>query len=210
MTGPMELSSRSIEEGKPIPKTFAMGMPGDGGPVPAPNRSPHLKWSGAPAGTKSFAVICVDTEAPTKADDVNKADRTVPYDLPRADFSHWILVDLPPTTTELAEGIDSDGLTPKGKAPGPTDHGVRGINNYREWFAGDPAMAGDYGGYDGPWPPFNDERIHRYAFTVYALDVAKLDVPAKFGAPEALRAMEGHVLAKATLKATYAIYPKAR
>lgn len=187
-----------------------MGVPGEGGPVPGPNKSPHLAWSGAPAGTKSFAVLCIDTEAPSSADDVNKSDRTVPYDLPRADFSHWVLVDIPPSRTELPEGIDSDGLTPKGKKPGPVEYGVRGINNYREWFGADPDMGGEYGGYDGPWPPFNDERVHRYAFTVYALDVPKLALPPKFGAPEAIAAMKGHVLAQASLVATYSLNPKAR
>jgi Raf kinase inhibitor-like YbhB/YbcL family protein len=206
----MKLTSQSLKDAGTLPPQYAMGVPGSGGPVPGPNQSPHLAWSGAPAGTKSFAVFCVDVSAPSKADDANKSDRTIPYDFPRADFHHWSLVDLPPTTTELSEGIDSNGLTPKGKPPGKTNHGVRGINNYREWFGNDADMGGDYGGYDGPWPPFNDERIHRYVFTVFALDVPTVGLPEKFSGPEALKAVEGHVLDKASLEVTYSLNPKAR
>ena len=50
-------------------------------------------------------------------------------------------------------------------------------------------MAGDYRGYDGPFPPSNDLRMHRYFFRVFALDVASLDLPARFTANDALRAM---------------------
>ena len=48
----------------------------------------------------------------------------------------------------------------------------QGINDYTGWFAGDKDMAGNYFGYDGPCPPWNDEIPHRYVFTLYALDVA--------------------------------------
>ncbi len=206
----MELTSQSLKEGQPIPRANAMGIPGAGGPVPGPNKSPHLAWSDAPSGTRSFAVVCVDISAPSKADDANRTDRKIPYDFPRADFYHWVLVDVPATRTTLAEGEDSDGVTPRGKPPGKTAHGVRGINSYREWFGSDPNMGGDYGGYDGPWPPFNDERVHRYVFSVYALDVPSLGLPEKFAAPDALRAMQGHVLAKASLTVTYALNDAAR
>jgi len=206
----MQLTSKSVVDGKPIPATNAMGVPGADGPKPGPNKSPHLAWSGAPSGTKSFAVTCVDIDVPTKADDVNKSDRTVPYDLPRTELVHWVLVNIPAKTTELSEGQDSDGFTPKGKPGGPQPYGTRGINGYTGWFATDPNLAGSYNGYDGPWPPFNDERKHRYVFTVYALDVEKLAVPQKFELADFKKASEGHVLDQAKLTATYAINPKAR
>lgn len=206
----MKISSRSIADGARIPAANAAGVPGPGGPVPGPNKSPHLAWSDFPKQTKSFAVVVHDPDVPSRGDDVNKADRVVPYDLPRVDFYHWVLVDIAPTTTELREGIDGEGIVAKGKKPGKTDVGVRGINDYTSWFAGDPAMAGDYGGYDGPWPPFNDERLHHYHFTVYALDVPSLGMKGTFGGADALAAMKGHILDKATLTGTYAINPKAR
>jgi Raf kinase inhibitor-like YbhB/YbcL family protein len=206
----MKISSRSIANGKRIPTTNAMGVPGDDGPVPGPNRSPHLSWSDFPKETKSFAIVCHDPDVPSVGDDVNKADRVVPHDLPRVDFYHWLLVDIPPTTTEIAEGADADGITPKGKAPGETANGVRGINDYTSWFGDDPDMGGDYGGYDGPWPPFNDERLHHYHFTVYALEVESLGLPPKFRGPEAVAAIAKHTLDKAVIVATYALNPKAR
>jgi phosphatidylethanolamine-binding protein (PEBP) family uncharacterized protein len=101
----------------------------------------------------------------------------VPASLPRAEFSHWVLVDVAATVTEVAEGADSDGVTAHGKPTGATDLGVRGKNDYTGWFAGDADMEGTYGGYDGPCPPWNDELVHRYTFTVYALDVDSLGSP---------------------------------
>lgn len=206
----MKVTSRSIRHNERIPTAHAMGVPGPDGPVPGPNRSPHLAWSEVPEGTRSFAVICHDPDVPSKPDDVNKKDRSVPYDLPRVDFFHWVLVDVPRETIELAEGSDSDGITARGKKPGKTDHGTRGINDYTSWFEGDADMAGDYGGYDGPWPPFNDERLHHYHFTVYALDVASLELQGGFRGRNALEAMRGHVLDQALLVGTYALNPDAR
>jgi Raf kinase inhibitor-like YbhB/YbcL family protein len=206
----MKLESHSLADHKPVPPRNAMGISSDGGPVPGPNKSPHLAWSDFPAGTQSFAVVCIDPDAPARADDANKADRTIAYDFERADFYHWILVDIPASITSLAEGADSDGLTPRGKAPGKTDHGVRGINSYKEWFGDDPNMGGDYGGYDGPWPPFNDERTHRYVFTVYALGSPSLGLAGKIRGPQALEAIRRNCLAQATLMTTYSLNPKSR
>jgi Raf kinase inhibitor-like YbhB/YbcL family protein len=206
----MQLISRSFQQGARIPAANAMGVPGPSGPVPGPNRSPHLAWSEFPRDAKSFAIICHDPDVPSRPDDVNKSDRTVPYDLPRVDFYHWVLVDIPSTIPGIEEGADSDGLTPKGKKPGPARVGVRGINDYTSWFEGDPEMAGNYGGYDGPWPPFNDERLHHYHFTVYALDVESLGLDGVFRGGDALKAMQGHVLDQARLTGTYALNPSAR
>ncbi len=206
----MKISSHSFGHGERIPAACAMGVPGAEGPVPGPNRSPHLAWSEFPLETKSFAVVCHDPDVPSRGDDVNKADRDVQYDLRRVDFYHWLLVDIAPSTTELAEGCDSDGIVPKGKKPGKTAIGVRGINDYTSWFGNDPEMGGNYGGYDGPWPPFNDERLHHYHFTVYALDVPSLGLADQFRGPEAITAIRSHTLAKASLVGTYALNLKAR
>jgi Raf kinase inhibitor-like YbhB/YbcL family protein len=206
----MRLGSRSFAANARIPGEFAAGVRGEAGPVAGPNQSPHLAWSDFPAGTKSFALICHDSDVPSQGDDVNKADRTVPYDLPRVDFYHWVLVDVPVAVTSLEEGADSDAFVPKGKPTGATPNGRRGKNSYSDWFVSDPDMAGDYGGWDGPWPPFNDERLHHYVFTIYALDVATLDLPESFGGTEALTAMKGHVLDSASWTGTYALNPSAR
>ena len=206
----MQLTSKALNDGQPMPATYAMGVPAGGAAKPGPNHSPQLAWSGAPSQTRSFAVTCVDLDAPTKPDDVNKPDRTVPYDLPRASFVHWVLVDISASTSELPEGLDAEGMTARGKPAGKRPYGVRGLNDYTSWFKGDAQLEGQYAGYDGPWPPFNDERVHRYVFTVYALDVPTLGVSGTFGLTEAKQAMAGHVLAESSLTCTYAIYGKAR
>ena len=204
----MQLTSTSFADGSPIPEANAFARQATEGHVAlSGNRSPQLCWSGAPEGTKSFALLCHDPDVPSVGDDVNQEGRTVPRDLPRVDFFHWVLTDLAASVTGLAEGADSDGVTAGGKATGPTDHGVRGVNNYTDWFSGDPDMGGDYGGYDGPGPPWNDERLHHYVFTVYALDVASLGLSGVFGGPAVLAAIEGHVLAKASITGTYTLNP---
>ena len=68
-------------------------------------------------------------------------------------------------------------------------------------------MGGDYFGYDGPCPPWNDTIVHHYVFTLYALDVAKCPVQGTFRGPEVIAAMQGHVLASATLTGTYSLNP---
>ena len=172
------------------------------------NRNPHLAWSGTPAGTKSLAIICHDYDVPSKGDDVNQEGRTIPADLPRVDFFHWLLVDLPPSLTSIAEGEFSNAVTARGK-PGPAAaHGARqGINDYTAWFTGDAEMGGDYFGYDGPCPPWNDSIPHHYVFTVYALDIDKLGVEGKFTGQQVRDAMKGHILAEAKITGIYTLNP---
>ncbi|MFN3199766.1 MAG: YbhB/YbcL family Raf kinase inhibitor-like protein [Bradymonadia bacterium] len=197
-----------IEDGKPIPARFAFCVPADEGHVTlAPNKSPAISWSAGPEGTLSYAIICHDPDVPSVGDDVNQEGKTVPADLPRVDFYHWVLVDIPADKTSFAEGEEGDGVTPKGKDTGSVAHGVRGKNSYTGWFAGDPDMAGDYGGYDGPCPPWNDSIVHHYHFTVYALDVASVGLAGTFDGAEALAAIEGHVLAKGSIMGTYSLNP---
>jgi Raf kinase inhibitor-like YbhB/YbcL family protein len=206
----MKVSSKSFPDGGAIPPEFAFGRADARLHVTlAPNRNPHLEWSGAPAGTRSFAIICHDPDVPSLADDVNHPDREVPEALPRIDFFHWVLVDLPASLATVAAGEFSDGVVPKGKAGPATRHGARhGINDYTMWFASDPDMAGDYFGYDGPCPPWNDSIVHRYRFTVYALDVAILPVEGRFTGAQAVAAMRGHVLAEAGIGGTYSLNPR--
>ena len=207
----MILTIESFANGHPIPPEFAFGVPGDAEPIAlGANRNPHLVWTDVPEGTRSFALICHDPDVPSVGTDVNQPDRTVPFELPRVDFYHWVLVDIPADVRELPAGCDCDGVTPRGKDVGRTPYGVRGINSYTGWFAGDPDMAGDYGGYDGPCPPFNDERVHHYHFTLYALEVDTLGLSGTFDGADALLAMEGHILASSEWVGTYTINPAAR
>lgn len=204
----MEIEVPSYANGQKIPGEFAFCVPADEGHVTGgPNRSPHVRWSHIPSGTKSLALIMHDPDVPSVPDDVNQEGRTVPHDLPRVDFYHWVLVDIPPDITQLPAGMDSDGVTPRGKSPGKVDYGVRGVNNYTDWFAGDPDMEGTYGGYDGPCPPWNDERLHQYHITLYALDMETLGLSGNFGGPDALAKMDGHILARASWGGSYTLNP---
>ena len=166
-----------------------------------------MRWSDCPDGTKSFALLVADVAFPSKGDVVNQEGRTVPAELPRVDFYHCVLVDIPANLSEIPEGADSNGVTARGKPTGATAFGTRGINDYTGWFAGDADMAGNYGGYDGPCPPWNDEIIHRYYFSVYALDVETLGLAASFTGADAKKAMEGHILDEARHMGTYTLNP---
>jgi len=200
----MKLSSTSLRDGAPIDREFAAG---DAQGF-APDRNPHLAWSEVPDGVRSFALVCVDPDVPTVPDTVGRTDMTIPRDQPRCDFVHWVMADIAPDVRELVAGSCSDGFVVKGKADPAGPAGSRqGLNDFTGWFAGNPDMAGAYLGYDGPYPPFNDERLHRYFFRVFALDVAKLDLPTPFTAGDLHRAMQGHVLAEATLHGTYTLNP---
>jgi Raf kinase inhibitor-like YbhB/YbcL family protein len=127
--------------------------------------SPPLAWSDLPAGTKSLALIVDDPDAPDPR-------------APKMVWVHWILYNLPPEATGLAEAIEEKNL-PKGT--------LAGVSDFRRTAWG------------GPCPPIGR---HRYFFKLYALDAALPDLrkPTK---AQILKAMEGHVLAQAELIGTY-------
>ena len=128
------------------------------------NTSPHLAWSGAPEGTKSFAITCYDPDAPTGSG-----------------FWHWTVANIPADVTELAEGASPDGL-PRGAVEGRTDFGEPG-------FGGAAPPPGH-----GP---------HRYIFTIFAVDVERLDVtPENSGAVFGFN-LHFHTLAKASITGLY-------
>ena len=149
----LQLSSTAFVEGQPISeKHTCQGL----------DVSPPLKWSGAPPATKSFALIADDPDAPVGT------------------WVHWVLFDLPPATTELAED------TPKSQhLPG---NAKQGLNDFRRL------------GYGGPCPP--PGKPHRYFFKLYALDTL-LDLKPGISKKDLLKAMEGHVIAEGQLMGTY-------
>lgn len=206
----MQLLSNSLQNQQAIPSKYAFGKhhPSDNVAL-SDNRNPHLHWQGAPAETLSFVLLCVDMDVPTVADNVNQAGKTVPHTLPRGEFYHWVMVDIPAAVSSIAEASCSDGVTPKGKQS-PTGPGRQGINDYTGWFAADEDMAGEYFGYDGPCPPWNDERIHHYHFKLFATDLERCPVDGAFTGAQVMAAIAGHVLAEATLVASYHIYPQAQ
>jgi hypothetical protein len=127
--------------------------------------SPPLAWTGVPADARSLVLIVDDPDAPDPA-------------APKTTWVHWLLYDLPPTATGLAQGADRD--LPRGTRQGTSD--------FRKASWG------------GPCPPVGR---HRYFFKLYALDTVLGDL----GAPTKARlesAMQGHVLATGELVGTYA------
>ena len=206
----MKLRSDSLQDGQSIPGEYAFCVIDPKSHVTlSGNRNPHLAWDDVPAGTRSFVLICHDVDVPSKPDDLFKDDREIPSTLPRVDFYHWVLVDIPAGASSIPAGGYSKEVTPRGKAGPATPQGTRqGINDYTGWFASDHDMNGDYFGYDGPCPPWNDSILHRYVFTLYALDVDRAAVEGKFTGPDVLKAIEGHVLAKAAITGTYTLNPR--
>ena len=199
----MKIRSDSFEHRHRIPVEFAAGQATVDGYGFAPNRNPHLAWDEVPAGTRSFALLCIDPDVPT-----DPTAQPIPVEQPRTDFTHWAMVDIPADVRAIAAGSCSDGVVPRGKSAPKGPPGSRqGLNDYTGWFANDADMGGDWRGYDGPFPPPHDLRLHRYFFRVFALDVARLDVPERFTAADVLRAMQGHVLDEASIHATYSLNP---
>jgi Raf kinase inhibitor-like YbhB/YbcL family protein len=203
----MKLWSDSWTNGDRIPERYAAGRPdGRGGAALGDNLNPHLAWSELPMGTQSMVLICHDFDVPADRSQVNVAGREIDGDAPRRDFFHWVLVDLPPRPTVIAEGEFSRGFVARGK-PGPeAASGARqGLNDYTGWFEGDPALSGQYFGYDGPFPPWNDSLVHHYVFTLYAVSLPRLPLEGAFTGDEVRRRLAGRVLAEATFSGTYTL-----
>ncbi len=205
----MKLTSDSFKDMGRIPGRCAFAVPDPAQHIKlSDDKNPHFAWSDLPAGTKSLVLICHDPDVPSKPDDVNKEGRQIPAALPRVDFYHWVLVELKPNGGPIKEGEFSSGVTPRGKKGPEAARGARqGINDYSARFAGDKDMAGDYYGYDGPCPPWNDPLVHHYVFTLYALDADRCPVSGKFRGPDVLAAIKGHVLGSAKITGLYSLNP---
>lgn len=153
---PMKLTSSAFHHQGPIDRRYTC----DGRDV-----SPPLSWTDLPSGTKSLALIVDDPDAPDPA-------------APKMTWVHWVLYNLPPATSGLAEGVSPGELPPETR---------QGLNDWHRT------------GYGGPCPPIG---THRYFFKLYALDVVLPDLnkPTK---AQLEKAMQGHVLAQADLVGTY-------
>jgi len=90
----MKVTSSAFKEGEMIPKSYA----GDGD-----NMSPPLNWTGAPQGTRSFAIISDDPDAP------------------RGDWVHWVVFNIPASVTSVDEGIPQEKLLADGSRQGTND-----------------------------------------------------------------------------------------
>lgn len=206
----MQLATTSFDPGGTIPARYALAKADpETRATLADNVNPSFSWWDVPEGTKSFVLICHDPDAPSVGDDVNKEDREIPAELERVDFVHWVVVDLPGELRSIREGEFAEGVVPGGQQAQEGPYGCRqGLNDYTGWFAGDPNMEGRYFGYDGPAPPWNDSIPHRYVFTLYALDIETTPVEGEFTTQEVRDAIDGHVLAQASVTGTYTQNPR--
>ena len=152
----LTLTSPAFSAGHDIPSDYTC----EGADV-----SPQLDWSGVPAGAKSLALIVDDPDAPDPA-------------APKMTYVHWVLYNIPPSATRLAEAVEPADL-PEGTREGKND-----------WKRT---------GYGGPCPPIGK---HRYFFKLHALDIVLPDLKTPTKA-ELEKAMEGHILEKVELMGTY-------
>jgi Raf kinase inhibitor-like YbhB/YbcL family protein len=203
----MNLSSIAFSDGEPIPERYA-ALKNDGPQAtkPAENVSPPFSWTDVPAETKSFVLLCRDPDVPADRTTMNRAEAFIADDAPRAEIYHWVVVDLPGDTSDVDEGAYSQEAPPAGMPSGDLAAGVSGINDIRKRAAESGAGGAD-ARYDGPAPPWNDQRVHRYEFTLYALSVPTLGLTTPFHAADVLAAMEGKVLDSATLTGVYTLNP---
>ncbi|MCW6537658.1 YbhB/YbcL family Raf kinase inhibitor-like protein [Sphingomonas lycopersici] len=175
----------------------------DGADVRTYDVSPAVHWSKGPAATRSYVLLMVDPDVPADLTLVDRRGVVIAVDAPRQAFYHWVLADIPSATRRLAEGMEGSGLVAHGKPIGNGLVGVRGTNGYTEFLRDVPSMAGTYGGYDGPCPPKNDARTHRYVVTIYALDVPTIGLAGAFDGRAVEAAMAGHILARGSTTALY-------
>jgi Raf kinase inhibitor-like YbhB/YbcL family protein len=200
------LTSTAFAEGEPMPPECAFSfVTPDRRYVDAPNLNPDLAWDDLPVGTRSLALINDDLDVPTDLSNYGREGFEYAVAAPRRRLCHWVLIDLDPHGPPIGRGEFSDGAVHGGK-PGPeAPRGTReGLNEYTDSFARDSALRGDYFGYDGPRPPWNDPKPHRYEFALYALDLARLPIEGVFRKEDGLTAMRGHVLDSTTLTGTFA------
>lgn len=173
-SAPFALISSAFVENAVIPLRYS----GDGD-----NVSPPLEWTGAPAGTQSFALTLVDPDVPWGEEVPVYGTMPPPGTQPADLFIHWMAVNIPADVTSLADGA----------SPGSMPAGVTELASSFALFGG---PANQYG---GPAPP-PELKAHAYEFTLYALDVPELEgLTAESTYAELTEAMAGHVLATATL-----------
>ncbi len=205
----MEIKLNCIADQQPIPAQYAFAaMDPDTHVALSANRNPGVSWTDVPDGARSLILICVDPDVPSKPDDVNQEGRTVPADLPRTNFYHWVMIDIPVQCSGIEAGSCSDGVVSGGKsAPDGPEGSRQGLNDYTGWFAGDTEMGGDYFGYDGPCPPWNDSLLHHYHFVLYATDLDRCPVEGNFTGGDVEEAIKGHVMAETRVVGTYTLNP---
>jgi phosphatidylethanolamine-binding protein (PEBP) family uncharacterized protein len=200
------LTSTAFADGEPMPLECAFSfVTPERRYADAPNLNPDLAWHDLPSEAHSLVLINDDLDVPVDLTGYGDPGFEYGIDAPRRRLCHWVLIDLDPHGSPIGRGEFSNAAVRGGK-PGPAAvRGTRqGLNEYTDSFAQDPELRGQYFGYDGPRPPWNDPKPHRYEFALYALDSPRLPIQGAFRKEDVLTAMRGHVLDSATLTGTFA------
>jgi Raf kinase inhibitor-like YbhB/YbcL family protein len=163
-TPPLIMTSSAWEDGGVIPDKYTQAA----GSMPS---NPELKWTQVPPGTQSFVLLMRDPEGVLQKGS-------------KIDVTHWLMWNIPSTSTGLPEGVP----------PGELPDGTRQVSLRSNGYLGPGAPPGPY---------------HHYTFELYAIDINKIDVPQ--GTPmeaantrmAVFNAMDGHVLGKALLVARF-------
>lgn len=196
------LSINGIKNNRFMPNRFAYCQSnGKAGVTPGRNMSPGIQWTSPPAGTRSMALLMVDRDVPASFARANIPGQMLEINEPRQDFYHWVLVDIPPGPGGILEGFDSIGITEGGKPLGSRKYGLSGQNDYAMMY------EGEHGGYDGPCPPWNDKRLHKYHFILYALDIPTLKLPQPIRGRQVEIIMREHILAQAEITGLFSTNP---
>jgi Raf kinase inhibitor-like YbhB/YbcL family protein len=202
----LEVKAEGIDSDNYINTDYAFCVPAATGHVKdGPDKSIGISWGKGPEGTKSYAVIMVDPDVPTKFDDAGKEGKALSAEMPRQSFYHWVLYDIPAAQSQIPAGTDSQGIVKNGKSELKTSYGTRGVNDYAPYFASDPERKGTYAGYDGPCPPWNDERIHHYHIKVFALNTPSLGLKGPVTGHQVMDAVATHILAQGEVVGKYTL-----
>ena len=195
----LNVTVEGMVSGQPIADKQALCLPtadGKSDKIGA-NIRPEIRWSGAPAGTKSFAVFMMDPDVPADFTDAGKDGRILAADAKRQDFYHWGVINIPADVSALAGGKPGSAIT-----SGTELLNDLGSNGYIT-----PPTA-----FGGPCPPWNDARIHHYHFIVLALNATPAPVSDKTTAKEMFSRLiaSDALLASGTVIGTYTLNPALR
>ena len=187
----IEVTVEGIGENGRLAKRYAQCIAtADGKSTKGENLRPTVSWTDGPEGTKSYAIVVADADVPADLSIANQEDLLIAEDMPRQTFYHWVQFNIGQKNREL----------PGGKMP----------PGFGRAAANDVSRGTDVYGYGGPCPPWNDAQIHRYDFTVHALDTAKL-IPAEDAkAAEVVAKIESHSIAQGRAVGTFTLNPTLR
>jgi Raf kinase inhibitor-like YbhB/YbcL family protein len=163
---------------------------------PGQNINVGVHWTAGPAETQSYALIAVDEDVPVDFSFANKNDRTIVAAQPRRPFYHWVMVNIPANITTIPVAADSKDKSVK--PIGATAYGIRGINDFT-------STTEIHAGYDGPCPPWNDERIHHYHFKLFALSTASIGDIGNLRGAQVMDMIKPYVLASGEVTGKYTL-----